>query len=685
MNACAMLALIAACSDDDAAGTSDAAIDAPVVAAPIEAPAAPEAPTLPRLTPCREGWRERTTALGVAWCDPFPDAVRRCEGATAARMGATECVHVGPPCPAGDWADDLPADRPIVYVRAGASVGDGTVARPFGTIARAIDAAEEGAVIAIGKGRYRESLVIERSLSLQGACADETEIAATDLNAIVVAAASVVDLRALTVSASEGWAVTARDDATVNVDGLRVDIAGSSAFYATGREMHVRDVVTRTVATGMSCVRGTCSLRDATIATPSIAVSNMGGSVTIERVVVLPARDRETASALALATASDTTIRGFAVIAPRATIGLSGRVTVEDLYLGEQAYVIIAGGETTLRRVYAAPRSAFDLQRAAVVAFEDVLLDDNGFGVFEETIPAIFVREATTRLDRVAFERGKGVFVQGSTLRGSDVTLRGVETPEGRGGFAVFANDAMIELERASIDTPRTSAVLALGASRVSLRDLRLHGSEGIFGVGAVGGASLTLERAAIESARTVAVFASGSTSRIEGSDVAIDDTLPATDAADFGRAIDAEGGATIELSRVRISRSRGHAVIALAGASLVLRDLAVESTRPLSCARTSCPDVSYGVGVGAYGAHVGLEGFSLRTAALCGLHIAAPGDVDLTRGLVAQTPIAVCLDDPGFDTARLTEGVMFVENGQNLAATSLPIPPAAPPVELPE
>lgn len=152
----------------------DATPDADVIAAPLP-------PALPALAPCPPGWREvDDDPDAIPGCDPWPEGGQAgCAGDEAHFPGEPACARVGRACPAGEWAEDLPATG-VLYVRAGGAAGGvGTMAAPFGTIAEAIAAAAAGTTIALGKGSYSEAVQVPGSVTLAGACVAETTVAAT--------------------------------------------------------------------------------------------------------------------------------------------------------------------------------------------------------------------------------------------------------------------------------------------------------------------------------------------------------------------------------------------------------------------------------------------------------------------------------------------------------------------------
>jgi hypothetical protein len=140
----------------------------PMVTEPLVEPPAPpeipwleagaptvEAPRIPWLTDasaCPPGWGLTELAAGLSACDPYPAGRRDDCGPTAAHFpGEPGCRDLD--SGETDWPSALPATG-VIYVRAGASGGDGSTAAPFGTLGDALAAATEGATLALAPGRY---------------------------------------------------------------------------------------------------------------------------------------------------------------------------------------------------------------------------------------------------------------------------------------------------------------------------------------------------------------------------------------------------------------------------------------------------------------------------------------------------------------------------------------------------
>ena len=117
-------------------------------------PTPPIEATPPMIGPCPPGWRA-VTAGDITSCDPWPDnGWVDCSAGAAHFPGTEGCAPLGR-CPAGAWADDLPATG-VIYVQAGAAGGDGSMQRPFATIGAATRAGGVARLIAVAKGEYAE-------------------------------------------------------------------------------------------------------------------------------------------------------------------------------------------------------------------------------------------------------------------------------------------------------------------------------------------------------------------------------------------------------------------------------------------------------------------------------------------------------------------------------------------------
>ncbi len=165
-----------ACIDDRGGCIS---LDAPWRCLKTCAEVRPDAPALPDM-PCPPGWSAMTPsgALGVQVCEPTLQDLHRCAAGEYQAGPGQPCVPLGP-CAPGPWPVAPQGAAALRYVAAGAGAGgDGSIDRPFGTLAQAVQEAPERATILLSAGTHAGGADFSnKTLRIQGLCADLTEIA----------------------------------------------------------------------------------------------------------------------------------------------------------------------------------------------------------------------------------------------------------------------------------------------------------------------------------------------------------------------------------------------------------------------------------------------------------------------------------------------------------------------------
>lgn len=82
------------------------------------------------------------------------------------------------------------------------------------------------------------------------------------------------------------------------------------------------------------------------------------------------------------------------------------------------------------------------------------------------------------------------------------------------------------------------------------------------------------------------------------------------------------------------------------------------------------------GIALGTYlSGSASLERFRITQNAFIGVQIALDGELSLSDGEVAGNPIGANLQVPGYDIGRLSDRVLYRDNGTNLDAADLYIP----------
>ncbi len=179
---------------------------------------------------------------------PSPDVAGECEPAPGPNhcprgfVPAKEPTAEGAPAPCKPDPDDCGTDPfgaapdagDVVYVDgSAAAAGDGTMAAPFTTIGEAVSAAADGGTVLAAAGKYVENLLIDRSVTLRGRCAEMvTVVGLADAPAIKVVAGK-GRIERLTIEAL-AEAVVVEGGAIVEIARLLVATAATNGLAVTG-------------------------------------------------------------------------------------------------------------------------------------------------------------------------------------------------------------------------------------------------------------------------------------------------------------------------------------------------------------------------------------------------------------------------------------------------------------------
>ncbi len=703
-----LLALVAlAACGPEGDPPSDAAADALDVITQVGF-APPEPPVAARLPEwaCPDGWSERNDD-GVPFCHPFPNGTPVCEAGSIAVPGSPECVSFDDGCGSG-FPDGI-GDRDIlspgapgaVFVRAGATSGDGTRAHPYGTIAAAMAVplveGEGRRTIVLGEGRYEERLVVPADLPpgfaihVFGSCASRTSIEAGGLDEPTIDVAPgvlllLVDLRVAN-PAPGGTAFVLRDRASASMNRVVIGPA-SKGIKVEGGTLTMDLAALRDIdGIALSCIRGaTCRLERVVFERASRGVRSEDARFELRRVAMLgPAYQAMY-------------LQGGSLLADQlAIIGNDNGIrTVQTAATIDHAYIEGAigtltsdGGSTRVTHAAIVRPGAIGIAIEGFGALHDLSIRDTEQGPEAEVEPIALVLgpEADVDLDRVAIIDSEGFGIsayQRTRMQGRDLVVRGAANL--RNSACLLADNSDVALRRVQLERCASATLLLSGGSHAEIDDLAIRDGGGTtdeptVGLGIFGAATLELRRAAIERARLVAVSVDGA-STLVGSDLRIAEASPLQIGRDYGRGIEVTTRAMVDMERVAIEGAYDHGLLAYDRADVALRQVAITDVRSRACDTDECAAHPAGIGVGAYGASVTLTRFSIARAALCAAHRAADATVMLREGEVAESLVGLCIagDAP---LEGIVEDVAFHDNGTNLNARELPVPQAAPPVEL--
>jgi len=384
-------------------------------------------------------------------------------------------------CKEGKWGDAPTATGTIfVDIASTATSPDGSIDRPWPTIQRALDAAPEGATIAIAAGKYAEAIHVRKKLVLHGACPTTVEIAGASGEFTSVDVTAAAELHAIGVT-GPGFGVVVTNVRGVLLDRLWVhDTRVGGVYIANGGKGASAELIDSLVerATGAGVTAGS-------------------GELIVERSAIRDTR------------ADSRGDWGYGVRSelfgpPDKPLEIPGNVTVRrSLIERSKTGGAIAQGSTlvfegsVVRDV--APRPKDGLGGEAII------------GLYFRIPPSVVVTKSV-----IASARTAGVALYGGTLQIEGTTIQDIELNDrGELGFGALArpsgSDQPLAVATSSIRTTvirrvRTVGVLAYGGETTLADTLVLDVTargDGAFGDGVGVGGFLAADGTIVDSTAT--------------------------------------------------------------------------------------------------------------------------------------------------------------------------------------
>jgi hypothetical protein len=707
---------------DAGADAADAAVEPPFSPPDIPWLDADEPPIEPvTLTPCPDGWREVADGDLVV-CDPYPESgVASCDPGEEHFPGEPGCAPVGDPCPAGEFPADLPSEN-VVYVRAGATGGDGSLASPYGSLSE-VDWVSLGAgeTLALAKGTYGGSVPLRAGARVVGACAAETILTGADpaVNAVVTVTSrgDPAIVENVTIRDPPQSGCIALGGFSLRLDGVVVEGAGPFGIGASaGASIDATHVV----------VRGT---RRAPGTRSTGVYSGGGAAVTIDRAVISDSAEDgviadDVGSVVTLTNAATRRNGSFGLAAIRGATASVERAIFEGegdaaVFTREESQVSLRDvviRDTTLgrtgmegRAVLVASGAHVEIARSTLERNQIVTIDvDGAFG----DGPSATLNDVVIRDTRAIDGYGRGISAQvGGRVEGSRVAFvrNGGESAVALGDAAeIMLTDVVVrdgegsptelsgarglsaalgghlDVSGAIIERAQDFAVFAAGVgSRLTMTDVRIRDTEprpndGKFGVaiGVQEGASLEATRVVATEQWDLGAYASHDSTTLTLTDAIIGGTRSQEASGRFGHGVQLQYGATGTLTRVRVEDSRGAGVMVTSEATAILNAVSVVEVTPWACVEDgSCTMTTFGYGLAVAGSTLSARDFLISGAENCGVFVAEDGQVDLSTGEITGSQVGACVQVDAYDVSRLQEMVVYRDNGANLDATSLPVP----------
>jgi len=581
-------------------------------------PYEPVAPAVPVLTPCPKGWREVTDPVepDIVTCDPWPASGREtCAADSAHFPGEPGCRPIGSPCPPGDFPE-VPAGARVVYVRAGAVGGDGTLASPLGTITEGITAAEIGGIVALARGTFDELVTMRKSVTVLGACPAETTIASSapseSRSTVTFTAPEGARLENVRISGERGGIAVEMGD-PVEIASVIIEGTVANAINAYAGRVVATDVVVRDVRIDVTGDRGY-----------GIEIWR-GGEVELARVVVENA--------------------------------WTNAVFVDEPGSELHATDLVVRG-TRARPIDGDFGVGLMVQQGAHADVARVVLEDN-------EAQGLVVRRPDT-----------GIVARDLFVR--DAPQGDVDPRWGQGIEAI--DGAAFDFARTTIELGRQAGLVVAGAGTDgTFADAVVRDGGGrVRGIGAAiqDGGHVRMSRVAILRGRSVGILVAYPGTELSADDLVVRGTQEQRSDANFGDGIEVHTGATLTLTRADVSANRRFGIlVAHGGAAATLTDVVVEGTQEAACSETDgC--IAFGSGVTAKDtAVVRMSSFRSSDNALCGLQVASESEVDLSIGVVSGNAIGANVQIEGYDIGRLQDRVIYVDNDQTLDSQALPLP----------
>lgn len=612
-------------------------------AAPMSVVPADFMPAAPRMQ-CPSGWVARD-----GLCDPSLSSM--CAATSGALPGGRCTATAMDQCPAGPFAS-APAGATVRYVQAGAAAGgDGSEASPFATIAEAVAAGPDNAVVLVGAGTFGP-VTASRPIVIRGRCAASTRIEAH-------MAPNALDVRATGVRV-EGVTL-AGGSATVNVAAMAsLSLNNAVVREATGNGVHsngalVLDDVWITAINdraetsfGVLVEAGEATITDTSVT----AVARIGVSVrsraTVRDVAVIDAG----VSASSGVTAGIELRDGAGQLERVAVIGSkqygvlaasSSSLTADDLFVARTISNGTAGtgrgvdtegtSEATVHRL-SCERNAngcFLHFSRSLATVEDVVVrggQRSPYGLYFSAGTAMF-----TRID-VGGVTGSSVLVtRGAQATMNDLLVRDGGTVANAPSYVVAQNAGVLTIDRARLGSG-AALPAALGAegarSRVTARNVLSFG-----GVVVDTGAAIDASRFRLRGGARALFAEKGTSSSLTVTDAFIE---PDADTTEDPR-VSCIGGGQLRLERVSVN-ARAAAAISAINCRAQLANVAARGVLP--------PDVAAERGSVAIAATdmATIEAQSVRTEVTLGAHVYADtgGTVRLSRSVaIGASSTAVC------------------------------------------
>ena len=564
---------------------------------------------------------------------------------------------------AGKWPEDLPSDRPIVYVQEGLRVGDGSPENPYVSVRRAVQQAPANAVVAVAVGTYDGRVEANEDVTVWGACPERTILTHrvdNERDTVVGLLGGKLELRNISVKAPKTVGIYVGGGDLIMRD---VVLHGAIGFgvYATGGSTtaDLENVIIRDIVPSISETAGT-----------GIQVIE-GAQARLHRVAISGSAD-----------AGLVVTGGTARISRSVLAHTTGKSPVEQPGIGlhVENHAVVHLEESALVQNKS---TGIYLAFGATLEARDILIQ--GRGTEHEPTDLAFGMEvragAQATIDGALIDSAFGAAIataENSTLLLVDATLQNTAPVDEMGAGLVMDDESQATLSGVLVDHSIGSGMLVRSAAQLNASDIWVRDTVGTEDVETAPGLLLfgraQIERAVVEGSTAVGMYL-GNRADASLADVMVRETGVTASTKVFGIGIQASGGARLRGQRCVLDRNRMIGLTAGAGSHAQMTDLVVRLTEGEPCEQ--CDDgARFGYGVAALeGSSMNLEDFVITSNRVLGILIERGSTLDGSRGEVSHHPIAINIQDPSFDFQESLVDVSFLENERNVDASMIPLP----------
>ena len=667
-----------------------------------------EPPTIPRLmlddyiTPLKPGEVENDFQV----CDTATNG-------TFPLVGKSECQTLGSICPEDEYSfPDGNITNDYIYVsNSFVENGEGTIDSPFSKIMKAIESANSGDIILVGKGIYEESIKIDKDISIYGACVQKTIIKAPGPH-----------------EGQDGGAIIINSDIKTKIQNLRVSGEQNGIYiYSQGAEVTLENLwVNKAKRYGIVIFGGKLYINNSLINSTQ------------------PANDLTRGRGLGMFSYDDT----FEVIIKRTTFEMNNDIgitaTLVNDRMGPVGYFLLE--DVIVRETQ--PQISDDLYGIGInivdgpeFRIENSIIDSNysaGLVITGEYTKGVLENTIISNTNPQKFnnEYGYGIEVSNSTqvelnkcllnnntsigvyafkdkiipqitkeieLTINDTIVKNTQSSKvdyffGHGIGVV--DDVKLSINRTLIEKNRTfGMIISNSDSESKIEDLIIRKTLSKdertlelpnygFGLGLVirDSRDTTISRMILDNNKEIGLKISGSNTYVNLTDVKVINTKSWPEYFIRGRGINIHGNANVEIERAELINNKEVGIVLMENSKAFLKDVTILDTQEHECTRIPpdsqkyCGDLNVGSGYGIVSvsnSKISIENVIVSNNATLGIQLVRLGTISGENLLISKNPIGLNIQETPEDYTFLDEvkGLIMIENVINFDSQELQVP----------